>query len=405
ADVFDGKGGNDIETGRGGNDTFVFNAGYGSLEINEVDYAGKPNNVLQLGAGIDAAKVVVRATTDGTGLVLTDGISGDQVTLDAMLSNAAAGIQTVQFADGTSWTRAQLVQMTTTGTAGADKLYGTSGADVFDGKGGNDIEIGRGGNDTFVFNAGYGSLEINEVDYAGKPNNVLQLGAGIDPAKVVVRATTDGTGLVLTDGISGDQVTLDAMLSNAAAGIQTVQFADGTSWTRAQLVQKATTGTAGADKLYGTSGADVFDGKGGNDVVIGRGGNDTYVLGRDYGDLRILNGSAGSNTPAGTLSIGQSGSENIWLERSGNDLKVDVMGTTTSATIQGWYSNGYCKLANILVDGNGQGPLLIDQQVDQLVQAMASFSQSNPGFAPSSSQNGTIIDSSLLQLVHTAWHK
>ncbi|NBI44124.1 beta strand repeat-containing protein [Burkholderia sp. ISTR5] len=405
ADVFDGKGGNDVATGRGGNDTFIFNAGYGHLEINESDFSANANNVLKLGAGIDPSKVTVHTGSDGYALVLTDGVSGDQVTLDNVLSNAAYGVQSMQFADGTTWTRAQLVQMATTGTAGADKLYGTPGADLFDGKGGNDVITGRGGNDTFVYNAGYGSLEINESDFASKPNNVLKLGAGIDPSKVTVHTGSDGYALVLTDGISGDQVTLDNVLSNAAYGVQSVQFADGTTWTRAQLVQMATTGTAGADKLYGTSGADVFDGKGGTDVITGRGGNDTYVMGRDYGSLRIVNGTAGSNTPAGVLSIGQAGSDNIWLEKSGNDLKIDVMGTTTSATIQGWYSNGYSKLADISVDGNGQGPLLLDQQVDQLVQAMASFSQSNPGFDPSSSQNGAITDASLLQLVHTAWHK
>ncbi|MFM0666017.1 calcium-binding protein, partial [Paraburkholderia sediminicola] len=125
-----------------------------------------------------------------------------------------------------------------------DSLYGTSGANLFDGKGGGDYEYGDGGNDTFVFNAGYGHLEISETDYSSTVNNVLQLGAGITAASVTVKATSSGNSLVLTDGVSGDQITLDSILSNSPyAGVQTVQFADGTTWTRQQLILMETTGT------------------------------------------------------------------------------------------------------------------------------------------------------------------
>ncbi|MFM0666030.1 calcium-binding protein, partial [Paraburkholderia sediminicola] len=75
-------------------------------------------------------------SSTGTGLVLTDGISGDQITLDNALTSNYYGVQQVQFADGTVWTEQQLIRMETTGTTGNDSLYGSSGADLFDGKGG-----------------------------------------------------------------------------------------------------------------------------------------------------------------------------------------------------------------------------------------------------------------------------
>lgn len=79
------------------------------------------------------------------------------------------GVQTVQFADGTTWTQQQLVAMATIGTSNSDRLYGgvttqTIRADsaVFDGKGApagsEDYESGGSGRDTFIYNAGYGHL-------------------------------------------------------------------------------------------------------------------------------------------------------------------------------------------------------------------------------------------------------
>ena len=107
-------------------------------------------------------------------------------------------MQSIDFADGTTWTRQDLIDEEVTGTTGADTLYGSSGADTFDGKGGGDYENGEGGNDTFVFNSGYGHLEIAEG--GSSTASVLQLGTGINPSDVKV--TGDGYNLLLTDGVS-----------------------------------------------------------------------------------------------------------------------------------------------------------------------------------------------------------
>jgi Ca2+-binding RTX toxin-like protein len=283
ADLFNGGGGSDYAFGRGGNDTFLYNAGYGALEISETDFAANPNNILKLGAGITAAQVKV--TGDSTGnLFLADGIAGDQIKLDSMLSGSYYGVQRVQFADGTSWTRAQIIALAAqiTGGTGNDRLFGTPGADTFDGRGGNDYEQGNGGGDTFLYNAGYGALEISETDFASNPNNILKLGSGITAAQLKVTGDSSGN-LFITDGIPGDQIKIDTMLSGSYYGVQGVQFADGTSWTRAQLILQETTGTAGADSLYGTPGADIFDGKGGNDRLTGRAGSDTFIFSGAFG--------------------------------------------------------------------------------------------------------------------------
>ncbi|MFM0432024.1 calcium-binding protein [Paraburkholderia aspalathi] len=301
AEVFDGKGGNDYVQGGGGGDTFIFNAGYGKLEIYESDKSNSPYNVLQLGPGIDKSSVRVRGTSSGN-LVLTDGIAGDQITLDSAMLFDSMGVQAVRFSDNTIWTRQQLIQMATTGTAGNDTLYGTGNAEVFDGKGGNDYVVGGGGGDTFIFNAGYGKLEISEYDSASAPHNALQLGTGISASSVAVRSTSN-SGIVLTDGIAGDQITLDSFMSGRSWGVQEVQFADGTTWNRQQLLQMAATGTAGDDKIYGASNGLVFDGKGGNDYIQSQGGGDTFIFNAGYGKLEISELDS-SKTPHNVLQLG-----------------------------------------------------------------------------------------------------
>ncbi|MFA8329355.1 beta strand repeat-containing protein [Burkholderia ubonensis] len=410
ADVFDGKGGNDREIGNGGGDTFVFNAGYGTLEINEFDFNSNDVNVLKLGPGISAGSTIVTADNSGN-IIVQDGTSGDRIQIDGMLSvdgtlSPSSGVQQVQFADGTTWSAQQLVQMAhqVNGTTGSDTLRGTyGGGDTFDGKGGGDVVIGNGANDTFVFNAGYGNLEVNEFDFNSNDVNVLKLGSGISPSSVDVTGDSSGN-LYISDGISGDQIKLDGLLSGWYYGIQQVQFADGTTWSRSQLVNAATTGTAGDDTLYGSSAADVFDGNGGNDREIGNGGNDTYVVRASYGGLTIVNGIANNNVAQGNLVIDGANPENVWLQQVGNDLHVDLMGTTTSATIQNWFGSSYSALAELTVAGGASGNATLDTQVNQLIQAMATFSENNPGFDPTSSANPSITDPTLLAAVNTAWH-
>lgn len=85
----------------------------------------------------------------------------------------------VEFADGSTWTRQQLLQMSLTGSGAMDNIYGTTGADFIDGKGGTDYLKGRGGNDIFYYASGYGHVIIDEEDFARDAQNVLRFGAGI----------------------------------------------------------------------------------------------------------------------------------------------------------------------------------------------------------------------------------
>lgn len=302
ADTLDGHGGSDYIQGKGGGDTFVFNSGYGHLEVDEYDTAGSPHNVLQFGTGVAPGDVAIATDRFGD-ILLTDTVTGDQVTLDNEASGSAYGVQSVAFADGTTWSRAYLMDAKVIGTTGNDNLQGTAGvADVLDGKGGNDYEDGKGGNDTFIFNGGYGHLEINEYDTASGAANVLQLGPGITSNALTVTGDRFGD-IMIADGVTGDQVTLDSEMSGASYGVQWVTFSDGTTWTRQDLINKELTGTTTANNIYGTSGADLIDGHGGSDYVQGKGGGDTFVYNSAYGHLEVDEYDT-SGSPSNSLHLG-----------------------------------------------------------------------------------------------------
>ncbi len=61
------------------------------------------------------------------------------------------------------------------------------------------------------------------------------------------------------------------------------------------------------------------------------------------------------------------------LTRQANDLRLSVHGSSDSITIQNWYTSPATNQIEDIQAGNGQH--LVNTQVDQLIQAMAGFSQ------------------------------
>ena len=407
-DVFDGKGApsgsQDYEQGNGGGDTFIYNQGYGDLEIDESDYSSSPNNALKLGAGITTSQVVVTGDIYGD-VLLTDGTSGDQIILDNELNSSTSGVQQIQFANGTTWSAQQLIDIETTGTAGADMLYGSPGGDVFDGKGApsgsQDYEQGNGGGDTFIYNQGYGDLEIDESDYSSKPSNVLELGAGIQHADVIATKLSADSSVVLTIGNSGDQVTLDEMLSGSSYGVQSMQFSDGTTWSAKMINTLAKTGTTGANTINGTTGNDVFDGRGGTDTINGAGGDDTYLFRSGYGHLTINNSTTNGTGANGEIDFGAGLTEkDLWFSNVSGDLNITAMGSQDSVTVKGWFgANQSAQLASIV----GYDGTRLTSGVSNLVSAMSAYSSSHSGFNPATAiQMPT--DPALQSALSAAWH-
>jgi hypothetical protein len=154
-----------------------------------------------------------------------------------------------------------------------------------------------------------------------------------------------------------------------------------------------------ADSTFvGSSGNDVLVARGGNEILEGAAGNNTYLASSATGHATI-DASSGSGTNVLDFT-GNIADENLWFAQSGNDLKIEVMGSTTSVTVNGWFSSSSNQLQEITAGG-----LKIDNQLSQLVQAMATYSGNNTGFDPTSSSNSSLPhDSNLQTAMSTAWH-
>src|SRR5207253_4583622 len=137
----------------------------------------------------------------------------------------------------------------------------------------------------------------------------------------------------------------------------------------------------------------------GGNTASGGNGNNTYIASSSTGQATIH-----ANEAAGTTNeldfVGGITSENLWFQQSGNDLKIDLLGTTTQVDVSGWFSNATNQLQEITAGG-----LKIDSQISQLVQAMATYSAANPGFDPTAATIHTLPNDSALQSsVGAAWH-
>jgi len=163
------------------------------------------------------------------------------------------------------------------------------------------------------------------------------------------------------------------------------------------------TGTAGNDTLTGGPGNEILNGAGGSDTLIGGGGYDTYQFNSAFSHATINNTAAdGITTSRGEIDFGAGLTEqNLWFAQSGNDLQIDVLGTTEQVTVAGWSAgNARAQVDSINTTADGAK---LDTGVAQLVSAMATYSAANPGFNPASATQMP-NDAALQGAVAAAWH-
>jgi Ca2+-binding RTX toxin-like protein len=209
---------------------------------------------------------------------------------------------------------------------------------------------------------------------------------------------------------TGETVSISNYFSADYNRIERVELSDGTALDLAQIEQDVVTVTAsetggylygfetddtligqgGADRIYAGNGSDRITGGAGNDLLDGQGGADELIggVGNDS-----LTGGAGSDTylfstgdgtdvvnnydtSASSVDIARFEDvsiDDLWFSRSGNNLQIVVAGTDDQVTINHWYSNTNYQLDQIEVGSS----VLLNNQVEQLVSAMASYSTPN----------------------------
>ncbi|MEM7701534.1 MAG: calcium-binding protein [Pseudomonadota bacterium] len=313
-DTFGGGLGDDFLYGGEGNDSYIYNRGDGhdTIRENNNDSAG---DKLYL-HGIDVSQV--RVTRSGNSAIINvlesapgAGDAGSITMLNTMISSYAGGVNSVVFDDGTTWSQSDLrVRFNLdAGTSGADTIDGLSGADTFNagagndtvkgnggddnltGGAGNDALIGGSGNDTYHYFSGDGDDQITEQSGQGSADRIRL--HGIDATRVTFENSPGGgtfTVFIAESaagvGDGGSITTSGTFTATGDAGIDLVEFDDGTVLTRTDLDAIAIS-PASDDIINGTNSGETLDGGLGNDTITGNRGNDVFVYTRGDGNDRF----------------------------------------------------------------------------------------------------------------------
>src|ERR1051326_8464689 len=381
ADVLDpgAHGGNHYLSGGdagNGTDIYVFGHGYGheTVDVNWGNLLRRGDEVVQFASGVTPGQVKWSAM--GQDLVVKLASSNDSLTVLGQFSPwfELNGV-TSFFLDGTTLGLADVANRAFDGSGGgatiftADEHNLRTGSAVFH-AGPGDVFIGNGG-DTYDFNEGNGRDVI--VDPANGSPNTIDLGAGITPA--MVQATLLGTSMVLTLAGSNDRIawidnggwTPDGNVFNA---IGTVNFADGTSWSMADLLAHANTGPQLSIAQSGSA----------RDVA--------YNITQGYASVALPNEQQGTTT---TLHVSGLDPSDVDIQRvdfpeAGSDAGTAVLISAKDSVASGLLVTGPQNATDLQFDqiAFDNGTVWTKAQVEQMLLAQASASSGNTeidGFA------------------------
>jgi hypothetical protein len=443
-----------VNYGGAGNDTFAF---YNSTP--ETVYGGGGSNTAVFDGVAFGSKFSLSETSAGT-IVATGSDTGEfdsTATLnsiqniklgtsassyDLLATPVAAGALTV--ATPTDGAAGSAVVESTANDALT--LSSTKSTYLYAGKGSDTIAL-KGGIDTMYFagpEANYTETFTSNVltitNTGNKNGNGTQAFTLTPTAKIQLKAVFTGNNMVYYDGSGTDTVSFTGTGQSewyAGAGTTTATLSAGT--TDIYLAGPSTdytetyngttsitvTNTGGKDGigtktllLKGGSGELIFGS--GSPIIFGKNGavskadlaqdaipssgstSDAYEFSTD-GMTIVDQGVAIGTSGNGQLDIlGDVSSHDLWMQRSGSNLVVDVLGTTDKLTLKGWFASGG---ATPQIDA---GTLKLDTQVATLVQAMATFSADHVGFNPQTTTDTTLTNSSFYGTLTTAdknsWH-
>ncbi|QOZ75368.1 hypothetical protein XH83_07890 [Bradyrhizobium sp. CCBAU 53351] len=402
-DVFWGGLGDDRFNSGAGSDTYVYARGDGNDYIDDESGSTVDVDVLRL---IDLNASDLTFSRVGANLVATVNANGQTITFDEQFYSKTAnwGIERIEFADGTNWDLATINSHAwIRGTSANDTIGGSDWNDVFWGGLGDDRFNSGAGSDTYVYARGDGNDYIDDESGSTVDVDVLRL---TDLNASDLTFSRVGVHLVATVNANGQTITFDEQFYSQTAnwGIETLIFADGSSWNRSNLTDATSTftwvGSATNATLTGNDyGANIFQLGSGAESAYGGARSNVYQITTSTGQSQInLSSATGSKNEVDFLS--GITDQNLWFEQAGNDLKIDLLGTSTSTTISNWFSGSAAALQEITAGG-----LKIDGQISQLVQAMATYSANNTGFDPSNpSIQALPNDTTLQNAVAASWH-
>lgn len=344
---------------------------------------GTGNTLANVLTGNSGANVL----NGGTGADIMSGGAGDDTYVrdnagDTVTENANEGTDTVQ-SSLTYTLGTNIEHLTLTGT---NAINGTGNAldNMLTGNSGANVLTGGAGNDTYVVGTGDTVTEQASAGTDSVQSTITwTLGANLENLTLTRTTAINGTGNtlnnvlignsganVLTGGAGNDTYVVgtgDSVIENVGAGTDTVQSS--ITWTLGANLENLTLIGTAAINGTGNASNNTLAGNSGNNVLTGLGGNDLYQYSRGGGQDTIIDNSGTSDTMQFGVTINPL---DLVISRQASDLRLTIHGSTDQVTIQNWYS-GVTNQAETIQAGNGQ--TLLSTQVDQLIQAMAGFTQ------------------------------
>ncbi|PSJ40786.1 hypothetical protein C7I55_10850 [Sphingomonas deserti] len=301
--------------------------------------------------------------------------------------------------DGSGETTGQFLMYAGYGT---DRLTGGAGDDTFWFASGrydalSDKVAGGAGYDTLGFGGGQIAFAADAMTGIEK----IYLNSALAPTNFQYRLTMHDANLAAGQEMyiygsllrSTETLTFDA---NAETnGIFDVDGGMGNDVVTGGAQDDRLKGAAGNDILSGGAGNDTLTGGLGNDTLIGGAGHDTYSFTRGQGDDIV--DQAGSipgieqNLPGADedkVSFQGIGRDNLWFSKSGDSVKVTVLGTAASdgsVTMKDFYVAGTRKEALISVVIAGQDAT-VWLKIGELTDAIAPYATAAYGTNPVTTQ-------------------
>jgi Ca2+-binding RTX toxin-like protein len=343
-DIITGGTGNDrLESGYG-NDRYIYNLGDGDDVIYDYSWRNDQDDRIIFGAGINPNDVIVSRTGDNSDLLISfKNVDGSILIQNQYYSDA--GIEHIEFADGTIWDGAELERQilldpTIRGSAGDDTITLPSNyTKVVAGAGNDVLSVNGNGGGVIVFRSGDGHDSLDNPGSGYHRNDILDL-KDLNPADVSLGH--NGDQLTVTLLATGDTflVRWQFWQNSPDYGLAGIKFADGTIWDRARIQQEAwIRGDAANNSLYGGDGADVFAGGLGNDYLEGRAGSDTYRYASGDGGDRI--NDAGSVSDVDVLKLVDLNASNVSLRHDGAHLYIRDIATGQETWVENQFWDGH----------------------------------------------------------------
>ena len=324
-----GNGDNTIYADNGNN---IISAGDGNNEIN----VGEGDNNITSGSGDDYIELVGNGNNsiiagDGDNDIYILGNSNNRITTGNGDDDITGGDgnNTINASDGDNEIYADDGNNLITTGSGDDYIdVGDGNNTIVAGDGSNRIDVGDGSN---TINAGDGDNEV----YALDGNNFITTGSGDDYI-----AAYDGNNTI----IAGD-------------GSNEIEVGDGDNFIQTGNDQ---------DYISVGSGNNTITAGSGDDNIVLSGGNNEIAM-DSAGTTRINN--ADSNGGEDSLVLDGASAEDLWFYREMSHLMIRNLADEHSVTVENWFDSPDNQIDQVMTDEM----VLHQTQIDQLIQAMATF--------------------------------